>query len=270
VFAHSPLGIIASTCLCAAGAVAATAAGAQAPPAAADKSPHSFTGNVGVFSQYIFRGLTQTNRKPALQGGLDYAHAGGFYAGLWGSNVSWVTDTAETAGIHEVSNSLELDLYLGYRGTIVEDLGFDVGFLRYEYPGDYPSGFVKPNTNEIYGALSWKWLTFKASYSLGDTFGVDDARGTQYYDLTASFPVTEQFSVIGHVGYQKFRGSIGGVSNDDLYSYADWKLEGAYTVDGGWTFGAAYTDTNAEEAGYTVLGRHLGKAHFYAYVKKTF
>ena len=64
---------------------------AQTAPAAA--SPHTFTGNVGVFSQYIFRGLTQTNRKPALQGGFDYSHSSGFYLGLWGSNVSWFEET---------------------------------------------------------------------------------------------------------------------------------------------------------------------------------
>ena len=55
-------------------------------------SPHTVTGNVGIYSQYIFRGLTQTNGDPALQGGVDYAHSSGFYLGAWGSNISWLKE----------------------------------------------------------------------------------------------------------------------------------------------------------------------------------
>src|SRR5256885_16505330 len=69
----------------------------DAEPAAAAPAPtpeHTITGNVGLFSQYIFRGLTQTNRDPALQGGFDYAHSSGFYAGTWASNISWLRENA--------------------------------------------------------------------------------------------------------------------------------------------------------------------------------
>ncbi|MGZ5126573.1 MAG: TorF family putative porin, partial [Burkholderiales bacterium] len=66
-------------------AVLAPAIGLAAEPAPAEATPpptpeHTITGNVGLFSQYIFRGLTQTNRNPAVQGGFDYAHSSGFYA----------------------------------------------------------------------------------------------------------------------------------------------------------------------------------------------
>lgn len=253
-------------------AIAATGLLAAAPAAAqsaAAKSPHTLTANVGAFSQYVFRGLTQTDRKPALQGGFDYGHESGFYAGTWGSNVSWIDDAATTAGVSGISTSVEIDGYLGYKTTF-DDFGVDAGFLTYWYPGHYPSGWVKPNTNELYVAGSWKWLMLKYSYSLGDTFGVDNAKGTWYLDLTAAYPITEQLSLVGHVGYQKYRGSVGGVSNDDLYSYTDWKLELAYALEGGWTIGAAYTGTNAEDAGYTLLGRNIGKDTGYVYVKKTF
>src|ERR1051325_8201182 len=60
------------------------------PPAPA--APPALTGNFGLFSQYIFRGLTQTNKEPAIQGGFDYAHASGFYLGTWASNISWLRD----------------------------------------------------------------------------------------------------------------------------------------------------------------------------------
>ncbi len=252
-------------------AVAAACLGLPVLAQSQPESPHSVSANVGLFSQYVFRGLTQTNRRPALQGGFDYAHASGFYAGIWGSNVSWVADAADTAEVSGLSSSLELDFYGGFKNTIGEsDFGYDVGILQYWYPGSYPSGWVKPNTTELYGALSWKWITGKVNYSFGDTFGVDDAGGTTYWDLTAAIPITDAFSVIGHVGYQKYRGSIEGASNDDLYTYTDWKLEGAYSFGEGWTVGAAYTDTNAKDEGYTLLGRNVGGATGYVYVKKTF
>src|SRR5450830_659674 len=77
---------------------------AQTAPAAAPASPHTFTGNVGLVSQYVFRGLTQTNGGPAVQGGADYSHTSGFYAGTWLSNISWYTD--QNAAFKETPTSL--------------------------------------------------------------------------------------------------------------------------------------------------------------------
>ena len=67
----------------------------RAAPAAAPAAPEpdfTFTGNVGLFSQYVFRGISQTNEKPAVQGGFDVSHKSGFYVGTWNSNVSWICD----------------------------------------------------------------------------------------------------------------------------------------------------------------------------------
>src|SRR5260370_25263909 len=74
---------------------------AQNAPAASDAKPadakpaepYTITGNFGIYSQYIFRGLTQTDRKPAFQGGFDFAHSSGCYLVTWGSNISWRHDS---------------------------------------------------------------------------------------------------------------------------------------------------------------------------------
>ena len=82
---------------------------------AADAAPapeHTFTSNVTLASEYIYRGIGQTNRKPAVQGGVDYAHSSGVYLGAWGSNVSWLSDGSST-----VSNSLEMDFYGGFKNA---------------------------------------------------------------------------------------------------------------------------------------------------------
>jgi uncharacterized protein (TIGR02001 family) len=251
-------------------AVALSSGGAQAqqPPA----SPHTLTGNIGLFSQYIFRGLTQTNEEPALQGGMDYSHASGFYAGTWGSNVSVLRDS----GAYSSGGSLELDIYGGFKGSIGKtDFGYDAGLLYYWYPGDAAPGFTEADTLEVYGALTWKWLSAKLSYALSDdVFGVKNADGTYYLDLTATYPIPNtRLTVIGHYGKQKFTGSSGSFDNDDNASYDDWKLGVNYSLPKDFTVGVFYTDTNmdsTQEAFYTAAGTKLGDSTVTVFVQKTF
>jgi len=238
--------------------------------AAAADSPHSISGNMGIFSQYIFRGVSQTNADPALQGGFDYSHASGFYAGTWLSNISWLTDVAAYT-----SSSLEWDVYGGYRGSFGNsDFGYDVGLLQYYYPGSVAPGVVKADTLEAYGAVTWKWLSAKYSYSVGNkTFGVDNSRGTWYLDVSANYPITDKLSLQAHYGKQKFDGTNGGVRNDSFASFEDYKLGLSYAMPKDFTVGAFYTSTSmnaAQEAFYTNPSRFLGKDTLTAYIQKTF
>ena len=234
-----------------------------APPAPV----HTFTGNVGVFSNYVFRGITQTSEEPALQGGFDYAHASGLYAGIWGSNVSWLEDSAAYT-----KSSLELDLYGGYKGSFGGDFGYDVGGIYYYYPGDKNPGFISADTFEIYGALSWKWLSAKLSYSLTEYFGFIDSEGSYYLDLSASYPLGDTgVTLLGHYGYTKVDGRASvSVSNDSLYGYSDWKLGASYALPQNFTVGAYYTDTDVKGTGYTYLGKDWADNQFTVYLQKTF
>ena len=256
---------------------------------AADPPPeHNITGNVGLFSQYIFRGLTQTNKEPALQGGFDYAHASGLYAGTWGSNISWLKENASTfaggvitpAGTYERGGSLELDVYGGYKMSF-GDFGVDVGTLYYWYPGDIsratqalnaPFDVPKANTWEAYVGGSWKWASAKLSYSLMDkTFGVNDSDGTIYLDLSANIPLGDfakeltGFTVNLHWGWQKFRGTdprntffaVGGRTpdNDELFSYKDYKIGLTYALPKDFSIGAFYSRAYDENTlGYGSAG----------------
>jgi uncharacterized protein (TIGR02001 family) len=231
------------------------AAPAVAP--AAEAAPvNTVAYNVGLYSQYIFRGLTQSGNKPAIQGGVDYTNVSGFYLGTWASNVSWLGDS------NSYSNaSLELDLYGGYRGAI-KDVSYDVGLLQYVYPGDFKStGFLlkRAETTEVYGSLAYKWVTAKLSVAVSDgVFGNKDAAGTYYADITANYPVTDTITATAHVGRQEYSGS-----GNDVYSYTDWKLGLSKAFANGVTVGAYYTDTNAKELGY---GKQpLGSTYPYAY-----
>lgn len=257
---------------------AAVMAEDAAAPAAEPASPHTFTYNVGLYSQYVFRGLTQTAYRPAIQGGADYSHSSGLYAGTWGSNINWLTDSGQW---HE--GSLEWDIYGGFKNTFGETgIGYDVGLLNYVYPGTKTvagksfAGFTDPYTLELYAALSYQWLQAKVSYGLTDIFGVKNSDGSYYAELNANYPIGETgLTVVAHVGRQEYDGKVNSIDldNDKLYSYTDWKLGLTKSWTNGINVGGYYTDTNAKDSGY---GNHfygvdnIGNSTFTAFVQKTF
>lgn len=254
--------------------VIATLAALWLPATAlADDGPHTLTANVGLYSQYVFRGLAQSREEPAIQGGADYSHASGLYAGTWLSNVSWFPDTNPGN-----SNSLEWDLYGGFRKSWDNGLSGDFGYLRYEYPGSYPAlpaGTVKPNTDEVYAAVGWKWATLKYSVAFSNLFGVEDSEGSDYLDLTVTVPLNEQFTFIAHAGRQGFKGAstyaeLNGTTNDALYSYEDYRATVNCGLGQGWTASLTVTTSTAKDAGYTVLGENLGDDQVVVGIARTF
>ena len=165
-------------------------------PAMAQKAAepdYTLEGNVGLFTDYRFRGISQTDLKPALQGGFDFSHKSGFYAGTWASSISEYT-SFNGAG-------LEIDFYAGY-GSSIGGIDYDIGYLYYYYPGaENPEGGSKPNTGELYLGLTYGPATLKTSYSTSRYFGLPGTTGTLYYDLSASFPLSKSVTLNAHVGY---------------------------------------------------------------------
>lgn len=199
-------------------------------------SPHSFTGNLTVASDYRFRGISQTYKDPTVQGGFDYAHSSGFYVGNWNSNVSG-NQIVDGAG-------LEMDFYGGYKFSPVADLTADVGILQYYYPGAEVPGGPKYDTTELYFGASYKWFAAKYSYAVSDdVFGFADASGSWYLDLNGNFEVADKTVLNLHVGRQK-------IDAPGDFSYTDWKV-GVSRDFGFATVGLAVIGTNAEEASYT-------------------
>jgi uncharacterized protein (TIGR02001 family) len=231
-------------------------------PAFAEDAPAApaspITYNIGAVSDYVFRGLTQTTHAPAIQGGIDYAHSSGFYLGAWASNIKWIKDSGALAS---GDAPLELDTYFGIRNAIVGDLGYDVGYVRYNYGvtgGPIPTdGFNNADTAEVYVAATYKFLSLKYSYSLLDGFlTVPATKGTNYIDLSANYPVGDSGVTLGaHYGKQTFIGTTQSGGND--LSYADYKL--SVTKDfSGYAVGLAYTNTNVTPA-WTYNGDQWGK-----------
>jgi uncharacterized protein (TIGR02001 family) len=272
--------------------------GALAAPSfvfAADVAPASdFTAsyNVGLFSQYIFRGLTQTNNKPALQGGFDVSHKSGLYIGGWSSNVSWLRDNqgyidstgTSLSGVYSSGGSLEIDLYGGFK-TDINGVGIDLGALQYYYPGAHNKSFDKANTTELYGAISYGWLQAKVSgvvskdaWGFGKKYNAgtngDDERGTYYAELNANIPLADTgITALLHVGRQEFNQAKSSHTNPEA-SYTDWKVGLTKGFDGGVNIGAFYTDTNISTANaaanWTYAGRNIGDSTGTVFIQKTF
>jgi uncharacterized protein (TIGR02001 family) len=234
---------------------------------AATQARAGTTGSISLTSDYLFRGVSQTNQEPALQGGIEYAHDSGFYVGAWGSNISWLSDTVVVGD--DISSSLELDGYLGYRGKAGEIFSYDVGVLTYYYPGDYPSGFNSPNTTEIYlgGTLAPSEtvsIGLKYSYAVTDLFGYADSDGSGYIDANLNWTFQPGWTLNLHGGKQW-------IENNEAFEYTDWKLGVTKTFESGFSVAAAYSDTDAQKALYTnAHNNFLADSAFTLTVSKAF
>ncbi|MCG6933466.1 MAG: TorF family putative porin [Gallionella sp.] len=210
---------------------------AMAVPAVA-MADSPFSGNVSLTTDYLFRGITQTDHGGAIQGGFDYANPNGLYAGVWASNISWLYTAQGYIG----ASSLELDTYAGYSGSFATDFSYDVGVLRYNYGGN-ANGAVNADTNEIYGSLGWKWISAKYSRSTGNLFGFTDSSGSGYLELNGSYTLAgPAVDLSAHYGKQSIPNNSGSEYSD--YNVKAAKDFGGYT----WAFMVSNTDITGDSA----------------------
>lgn len=242
----------------------AIAAAAALPGLAAAQasSPHTVAGNMGIFSDYRFRGISQTFEQPAIQGGIDYSHSSGFYLGNWNSNVSGLS--------YPNGGGIEMDFYGGFKKGF-GDVTLDIGVLQYYYPGAKYGNGEKFDTTEVYIGASWKWLSAKYSITTGDYFGINtstfggvcnrdgseclpaapgDSKSSGYLDISASYALAPKLTLVGHIGVQT-------IENFKPLEYNDYKIGLTYDMNG-WLLGAAYIDTDADEKWY-FLTNGVGK-----------
>lgn len=258
-------------------AAAALIAAPVASMAQASAAPEfTLSGNAGLFSDYRFRGFTQTGYKPAFQGGFDLAHKSGLYIGNWNSNVE--------QGLYNGA-SLEMDVYAGYKGT-AGDFGYDVGYLYYFYPNSGASstsnGIVTQSTKvrngEVYvgaslGPVAAKWFYSTTKFfSLGEppSYNNVDTKGSWYLDLSGNFDLGNGFALQAHYGYQKIEnGKQAGLIADNV---GDYKL--GVTKDlSGWLLGVAAVGTTEKKLFTTAesgLTEEAGKTSVVVSVSKTF
>jgi uncharacterized protein (TIGR02001 family) len=195
-----------------------TFVGATLAAAPAFAQEVTVSGNVALTTDYAFRGISQTDQSPAVQGGLDLS-AGSFYLGTWASNINFGTGGA----------NLELDVYGGYKFA-AGPVNFDVGIIGYLYPGaaddgaelDYWEGYVKPSI-----ALSDSFTLGGALYYSPEFTG--ESGDGFYYEVNGAFTVNPSLSLSGAVGMQSVDTSGFFFGEDE---YTTWNLGGTYTAMG--------------------------------------
>ncbi len=201
---------------CAAAVAVLLTAGA----ASAQDSPE-IAWNLGVTSDYVFRGYSQTSEDPAIFGGVDVT-AGSFYAGAWASNVDFGDDT-----------DAEVDIYGGYR-TEVSGFAVDVGVVGYLYVSqpagaDYDYAEFKAAASRAFGPVTLG----AAVYWSPDFFGADEE--ATYVEANAAFSPAAKWTVSGAVGHQAL---------DVNADYATWNAGVAYAVSDNVAIDVRYHDTD--------------------------
>jgi len=203
----------------------------------------AFTGNVGAFSEYVFRGVSQGSGA-AVQGGLDYSHDSGFYVGTW----------ASTIGFGGASGGTEVDGYGGFAGKI-GDVGFDIGGIFYWY-SEEDEVDAKLNTLEVYGGLSFGPVALKYYYADEANFfiGDDDAKEAGYLLGTLALPINDTINFTASVGMysgdeiERYLQTFDPGTSED--TYIDYSIGLAKTLDGGMTFTLQLIDTDINEGDF--------------------
>ena len=189
--------------------------------------------NVGATSNYLWRGVTQTDDAAAISGGIDYAHESGFYAGTWASNVDFGDDA-----------SAELDFYLGFGGELGQGFGYDVGYIYYAYPDSAQTDSTNEyDFGEIYGSLSYSYFSVSANYGVNNDDGAEWADSALYISADAELEVAEGLTLALHIGDYSF---------DDDYKSDDYSDYGVSLSKDGFTFAVSDTDMDNDDLKFTV------------------
>lgn len=218
---------------------------------------YSFSANVGLFSDYRFRGISQTNKNPAIQGGFDFSMKNGFYLGNWNSNI----DSAAFSGAN-----IEMDFYGGYKATFGE-FGLDVGVIYYYYPGSNPT----VDNTEIYIGGSWGPLSAKYYYAVSDFFSLPDSKGSNYIVVSATHDFGGGFGINASFGYQSLKGgaAVTQINGSVASDITDYKIGATYDLDG-WIFALAYITTNRDIAGFTSPEKNISNGTAVVSVSRSF
>jgi uncharacterized protein (TIGR02001 family) len=203
-----------------------------------------FSGNVALATDYAFRGISQTDGAPAVQGGFDYSY-GTFYAGAWASSVDFTE--------FFVQGGLELDLYAGFKVPL-DAVTLDMGVIGYFYPnstdipGPTPSVTGELDYFEAYGKATFaptENLSLTTSLFISPEF-TGETGGASYFEVAGTLTASDTFSISGALGYQAIddvSGVFAGTFGDE---YLTWNVGGTLTL-AGFALDLRYIDTDIEK-----------------------
>lgn len=216
-----------------------------------EKPAVTISGSATIASDYRFRGVSQTDKEMAVQGGLTVTHESGLYAGAWASNLSgWGTFGGA---------NMELDLIGGYKASIADNMTLDMGLVWYMYPGgaddsDFAEPYVKLTGTTGPATLTAGVAYAPKQYALANVFAAPNSRGQSEDNIylwgdgalvIAGTPLTAK----ARIGYSDGNPGLGpnGTSVAPTGRYWDWALG----MDATWrnlTLNVSYVDTDISKA----------------------
>jgi uncharacterized protein (TIGR02001 family) len=193
----------------------------------------NFSANIGFVSDYVFRGISQSDKNFAVQGGFDAEHESGLYMGTWASNIDF--NDGDNA-------SAELDVYGGY-GFSFKGLSFDLGAIYYAYPNANSS--LNYNFYEVYAGVGTEIEKVDLNASLNYTpenFG--ESGDATYLSLNADYKITDDLKFKSNIGYQMIDDEIAFGTDD----YLHWGLGIGYSFEG-FDFDVKYSQSDLDVSG---------------------
>jgi len=225
---------------------AAISASAMVTPVTVQAAGDTFTGNIGVHSQYLLRGIGEEAPDGAVQGGLDYAKDNGFYAGWWFSNLGYSYDSGTTTDV--TRRGFENDFYAGFAGEFGDSgIGWDASLLQYWYLNVDDSDLT-----EVLGSLTYKGFYVGFQYLLTD--GAWGNTGDVYWKAGYAMDLPKKFSVAFDLGF---------------YTYDDGDNSELLSCTGGVGSGCTTSDSGFRHFNVTV-SHPIGNTGGDAYVQYTF
>jgi uncharacterized protein (TIGR02001 family) len=221
------------------------------------------TGNLGLTSDYRYRGVSQTQNAPAVQGGIDYAHSSGLYVGNWNSSVS--------SQVYTNGSGIESDLYAGFKKDVYKGITIDVGSYNYFYPrATTTTGGNNFDTNELYAGVGYGPASVKYSQSLSNYFGIANSKNSEYFQADVNYVLPfkgfDKVSLIAHAGRTN-------VNNNSNLNYSDYNAGVGYDLQG-WNLAVKYYTNTSEGSAFqsanTVSGQKLYKNATVLSVTKAF
>lgn len=187
----------------------------------------SLTGNIGVYSKYILRGITNSPESdvPAVQGGIDWSADNGIFLGYWGSTLSY---DSTNNGVDTGTHSFENDFYGGYANSI-GGLNYSLGLVQYYYAGFSPtSGASSPNGMEAFGSLGYKGVTFGFHTLVKDCSWGNS--GDTYWQLGYSHDLPKGFNLAGSLEYYTYNSKASNITYSESTAFRDFTLSLSHPI----------------------------------------
>ena len=228
-----------------------------------------FGGDVQFKTNYVARGISQSQGQPSLQGQIDVNSGDGVYGGIAGYSINWIDQAYPGDSV-----DTEVDGWFGYREHFGSGWTSKVGFKRIQFPGHYVQQSPpadQPNSTEAFGSVVWNGLSAQLNYAVADYVNTPDSKGTIYLGVAASQPFGGSWTLGAALGRVREAGHdpVSGRSNSRL-NYTDYRLSVACDLGSGMSLALTHTWTNADLSIYTLNGYALAGHHTSLSLEKDF